>query len=293
MSPRFERIACAQGCTLRDTESGQSMHSTIGPESEAELVFVGPSRLRERLAENRTDPLVLWDVGMGVAGNSATAWEIARTAGNRPLEIHSFERHPEALGLALDELDAFAFLRPSSNDLRALLSEGKVSSRNDRGIEHRWFLHSGDFDSRLDSAPSAELIYWDFYNPKVCPELWSLELFTRVRAAAPRSRLYTYSAATPVRVGLLLAGFLVGRPFREGRATPIKADSTMAVADLQEAGEIPELLGAAWLEKLSRSTQFRPYGRSRFAWGATDFTSCSYAEIAEAISRLPQFSRLR
>lgn len=301
---RFQKLACAHGNTLLDPLNGQPMHSMIGPEIEAELIFLEPSRIRERLAEDTSTPLVLWDVGMGIAANSVLAWQLARSPeARRPLEIHSFEKHPEALALALDDLESFPFLTESAPQLRELLASGRMtagqtgSSATTQSHEarspSRWFLHSGDFAEILSnssepfSAPHAlaspDLIYWDFYSPKVCPELWSLELFTTLRLLAPRSRFYTYSAATPVRVGLLLAGFHVGRPRHGGRATPLKSESTMAVADPHDAAEITELLDETWLEKLSRSTQFRPYGSSHFAREA------SYEDVAQAVSSLRQF----
>jgi len=285
---RFEKVSCSEGFTLRDPENQQAMHSSIGPESESELIFLGPSRIRERLAEPSSAPLVLWDVGMGIAGNSIAAWAIATTSqSKRPLEIHSFEKHPEALAQALDEIASFPFLHQHERSLRALLSDGSTAL-SVHGIENRWILHSGDFESRLKNtavpmAP-ADLIFWDFYSPKVCPELWSLEVFRLVRECSPRSLLYTYSAATPVRVALLLAGYVVGLPFSGDRATPIKAESTMAAADQRECAEIPRLLDQSWLEKLSRSTQFRPYGNSTWA------TEAGYAEIAAEVAACRQFS---
>jgi tRNA U34 5-methylaminomethyl-2-thiouridine-forming methyltransferase MnmC len=263
------------------------MHSTIGPASESELIFLAPSRIRERLAEPSSSPLVLWDVGMGIAGNSAPVWDFIHGAQvRRPVEIHSFEKHPEGLAQALEETSSFPFLDRHERDLLTLLASGRCQTvQND--IEHRWVLHSGDFESLLQGSsmtcPAADLIFWDFYSPKICPELWSLELFQIVREKAPRSLLWTYSAATPVRAALLLAGFQVGLPFVGDRATPIKAESTVAAADPIDTGAIPRLLDQSWLEKLSRSTQFRPYGNSHWSLAAT------YDEIAAEIATRPQF----
>jgi tRNA U34 5-methylaminomethyl-2-thiouridine-forming methyltransferase MnmC len=309
---RFEISACTQGSTLRDPENGQTMHSSIGPEVEAELIFLSPSKLRERLAEKIETPLVLWDVGMGIAANSVLAWRLAtENPESRPLEIHSFEKFPEALAQALEDLGSFSFLRDSERHLRELLEQGETLYARDRSerspssneastAPHRWILHSGDFCSILKAelelthrdsgsrflAPP-ELIFWDFYTPRLCPELWSLELFSTLRTLAPNSRLFTYSAATPVRLGLLLAGFYVGRPeSRSGRATPIKSECTMAVANDQAIHEISEILGATWMEKLSRSSQFRPYGQTFWA------TTASYEDIRAELLRCRQMSHL-
>jgi len=285
--PRFEKVSCAEGFTLRDPLNHQAMHSTIGPGSESELIFLQPSRIRERLAEPSSTPLILWDVGMGIAGNTAPVWDFIQSANvRRPVEIHSFEKYPEALAQALEEIDSFPFLARHQEDLRALIGTGHCRS-NRHGIEHRWQLHTGDFESRLRDGASgvmpADLIFWDFYSPKICPELWTLELFQLVHERAPRSLLVTYSAATPVRAALLLSGFAVGLPFVGDRATPIKAESTMAAADTRDTGAIPRLLEQSWLEKLSRSTQFRPYGRTHWS------TSATYDDIAAAVRQAAQF----
>ena len=63
----------------------------------------------------------------------------------------------------------------------------------------------------------------------------------------------TYSAATPTRVTLLLAGFYVGA----GSSTGTKGETTVAATQLQ-ALESP--LGARWLERWRRSSSRAPHG---------------------------------
>jgi len=302
---RFEPVPCQEGFTLRDPSNGQAMHSAIGPEAEAELIFVQTSRLSERLrkSEPPSDPLVLWDVGMGIAANSLAAWKMANAVGvTRPLEIHSFEAHPEALeqalSLALSPLPAsvaeapFAFLRPWAETLQELLRRGKASLRHEKR-EHRWLLHQGDFRNFLRAGagaspecpviPSPELIFWDLYSPRTCPELWSLEVFQALHRVAPQASLVTYSAATPVRVALLLAGFWVGRPQTHGTATALKSESTMAVGQAGLAHEIPSLLGSEWLTKLRHSSTFRPYGEG-------PLSRAEFAEVERQVMAHPQFA---
>ncbi len=287
MSPRsFEIVSCSQGETLRDPENGQAMHSSIGPTEEARLIFIEPSRLAELLAEATDRPLVLWDVGMGIAANSVLAWHLAHSpTAKRPLVIESFEKHPEALAQVLMQAfgsapSTFEFLTPHRDDLRALLSQHQVESRDAANRLHRWNLHAGDFATQMETGgelSEPDLIFWDFYSPAVCPSLWSLELFATVRSRAPRALLFTYSAATPVRVALLLAGFHVGRSQSEGSATPIKSESTMAVASSEDRSALISPLGEDWLKKLERSSRFRPYGQTRWS------TEAGIEEILAAV----------
>jgi chorismate dehydratase len=71
----------------------------------------------------------------------------------------------------------------------------------------------------------ADAIFHDPFSPKVNPELWSCEFFTLLRRVIKEDGiLATYSAATPVRKALHMAGFGV----REGVAIGRKSKSTVA-----------------------------------------------------------------
>jgi queuine tRNA-ribosyltransferase len=81
------------------------------------------------------------------------------------------------------------------------------------------------------------------------------------------AELYTYSAATSVRVALLRAGYYVG----EGVGTGPKATTTVAFGRIDPAAEHPpaRLLGAEWLGRWSRShskypSDVAPDGRQEF-----------------------------
>ncbi len=65
--------------------------------------------------------------------------------------------------------------------------------------------------------------------------------------------LFTYSAATPTRVSLLLGGFYVGT----GAATGMKKETTVA-ATRRELLEQP--LDARWLSRWERSAAQAPHG---------------------------------
>lgn len=56
------------------------------------------------------------------------------------------------------------------------------------------------------------LVFWDAFAPKKQPELWTTELFTRVRARMREGgMLVTYTANSQVRRNMLAAGFRVER----------------------------------------------------------------------------------
>jgi len=70
-----------------------------------------------------------------------------------------------------------------------------------------------------------DAVFHDPFSPKVCPELWSYEVFKGERAVLKDDGiLVTYSASSSVRKALLMAGFGV----REGVAVGRKSPSTVA-----------------------------------------------------------------
>ncbi|HTE20453.1 MAG TPA: MnmC family methyltransferase, partial [Armatimonadota bacterium] len=122
----------------------------------------------------------------------------------------------------------------------------------------RWRLLLGNAVSHLDSPlPPADLVYFDPFSPASNPEMWTEAVLSRVRARCREegegARLMTYSAATPTRVTLLLAGFYVGA----GVSTGTKGETTIAATRL-ESLEAP--LGERWLERWRRSSSRAPHG---------------------------------
>lgn len=232
--------------TLVDEENGQAMHSRIGPRLEANLVYAERARIEERLSEN---PYVLYDVGLGTGSNvTATLDRIrdARTARGK-LSIFSFETKPEGLGAAIANLADFPELAAWAGALGDLFRNSATSFRIGE-VDVEWRLLAGDFYARMDEAPAPDDLYFDFYSPKVVPELWSYPSFARIREKIGdrAARLFTYSAATPVRLHLFAAGFFVGA----GVSTGVKSETTVAATRL-ELLENP--LKAGWLRKLETS----------------------------------------
>ncbi len=263
MKHQFETIEYPNGThSLRDLTLGEIMHSSIGPDQESALLYAEQSRVAERLRHGG-EPLVLFDVGMGTAANAIAAMESQRLLKSgagpkaRPLHIHSFEKHPEGLEAALADLERFTFLKPYADAARELLARGHWDSP-DGAIQ--WTLHTGPFEEQIHRLPALpEVVFYDFYAPKTCPGLWSLELFEKFaetlrppRDAGRPTTLYTYTASTRVRVALLLCGFFVGH----GRSTSAKLETTIASTHLSE---ITQPLGEKWIGRFTRSGDRAPY----------------------------------
>lgn len=257
-SSRFEIVDCANGeSTLRDTQCAQEMHSRVGPRTEARVVYAEASDVARRLGTRRS--LVLQDVGMGTGANAMAAMDAIEAAldrgeipHGRSLEIESFETVPDGARFALENLDRFPFLGRYAGPMRQLLEQGEarfeLGNADDRTVV-RWRLFTGDYFEALSRATRPDLIYYDFYAPKSAPDLWTEERFRTIREFLGEHpcELYTYSAATPVRLALLLGGFYIG----QGLRTAIKTETTAAATRYED---LREPLGEKWLEKLAVST---------------------------------------
>lgn len=226
------------------------MHSQIGPINEANEVYASLARVEEKLC-TPTSVIRLYDVGMGTGANVLATLERIKecVTASGTLEAFSFELKPEGLRAALEARDDFPWLSSWRESLLTLLEEGEI--RLTLGKVHiHWRLFTGDFNGAYPELPAPDFIYFDFFSPQVVPELWSLEKFQQLRnhIGLQPCQLFTYSASTPIRMNLLLAGFFVGR----GGTTRLKNETTEAATHFTD---LRYPLGGEWLEhKLKTST---------------------------------------
>ena len=254
----FELVTLRNGSrAVRHRGHGEVMHPSVGPWQEARALYVDQSRLAERL-QVEGPPLCVWDVGLGAGTNAVAALTCARDLGarqRRDLEVVSFEIDLAPLRLALADAQGFGFLQPFAAAGKALL-DGECWSEG----RSRWRLHLGDAMQLWQrEGATADLIFFDPFSPVSNPALWTPASFTLLRAHARQDgdgcTLFTYSAATPTRVALLLSGFYVGT----GIASGMKKETTVA-ATRRDLLELP--LDARWLARWERSTAQAPHGLS-------------------------------
>lgn len=248
--------------SIRDLENDQAMHSRIGPWEEANRVYAEPSRPEEFVLRNKR--VLIHDVGMGTGANAIAAIERMKLISDQSipyeLEVHSFELKPDGVKFAL-KADALKlpFLNEEYKErLSELLNSGRVQF-SIGAVRVTWVLHLGDFFENLSSTPPPDFIYYDFYSPKVVPELWNEESFLKIikHQGSHPLQLFTYSAATPTRLHMLLAGLYVG----EGRSTGIKTETTIASNTL---ALLENPLSLEWLKKLDTSSSIQNHpGKKR------------------------------
>jgi queuine tRNA-ribosyltransferase len=258
---RYEVIVHEGVGHVRDTLSGEVMHSVNDPAEEARSLYVEQSRLLQRVTEPAAAPLVVWDVGLGAAANAMAAIraveELRPTPADAPLRgllLVSFENDLDSLILALRHPAWFKHLRHPAP--RRILAEDRWTCPSGR-VE--WRLLRGDFRATQLAAPLPDLIFFDPFSLKTDAALWTLEAFRELAklCSSQAVELFTYSYSTRVRAALLAAGFHVAR----GRATGPKSETTIGLSP--RAAVLPhgrDLLGPEFLAKWRRSDAQAPLG---------------------------------
>jgi tRNA U34 5-methylaminomethyl-2-thiouridine-forming methyltransferase MnmC len=272
----FELVTLRNGArAVRHLGHGEVMHPSVGPWQEAVALYAEQSRLAEKL-QQEGPPLCIWDVGLGAGTNAVAALTTASSLGSaqrRRLSIVSFEIDLSPLRLALGDAQGFPFLRPFARAAEALATAGRFQDE-----PWDWELRLGDATALWrEAARPPDLIYFDPFSPVSNPGLWTPEAFARLheraREATAGCSLFTYSAATPTRVSLLLGGFFVGT----GCPTGMKAETTVAATRLEL---LDRPLERRWLERWERSSSKAPHGQPLTA------------EVESAVRGHAQFSPL-
>lgn len=253
--------------TVYSPNYGEKMHPGLGPQAEADLLYVQQLKIRERMREGGGE-FVVWDVGLGAAAN-AIAVLCATRAVERPLRLVSFDDTSAPLEFALTKVEELGYFQGYETTAEALQQQRAITFQNGRS-RVTWEFHLGDFPSLLESKSaignrksqmSPHAILFDAFSPAKNPAMWTLPLFTnlfRVLDPARPCNLTTYSRSTMLRVTLLLAGFYVGR----GIPTGLKEETTVAANTLEL---IDEPLDRRWLERARRSDGAEPLRKMAYA----------------------------
>jgi len=155
--------------------------------------------------------LRILDICFGLGFNTlATLYYFAKQKKVRSLEIFS----PELDIQLLKTLPNFPYpdlLKPFVPVVQELVERGRYETSDIR-IE----LEVGDAREYIKSLHDIDIVYQDAFSPKKNPVLWTVEYFRDLYAITSEDMvLTTYSIATPVRLALAEAGFLVYEYARE------------------------------------------------------------------------------
>ena len=307
VSNDYQLVQLANGeTTLFSVSYGEKMHPGLGPQAEAELLYVRQLNICERL-RNHSGEFVIWDIGLGAAANALAALRATRDISGL-LRLVSFDNTSEPLEFALNHANALGFPVGYENQLAGLLHNQRVEFENGK-LKVNWKFHLGDFPALLARGsrgneaqnsnggatstnqlepphvgcykiPAPHAIFYDAFSPAKNPAMWTLPVFENLFGwldPAQPCALTTYSRSTLIRATLLLAGFFVGF----GHATGMKEETTIAANALSL---IAEPLNARWLERAARSDSATPLREPVYA------RSPLSPETRERLQRHPQFN---
>ncbi len=209
LDTKYEWRQSADGSyTLYSKEYGECYHSLKdGALREALKKHVEPA-----FALTNKSHLRILDICFGLGLNTlATLYCFTKQNRVQSLEIFS----PELDARLLQTLPHFSYpkpLEPFVPILLELIEHGKYKSSN-ISIE----LRVEDAREYIKEVERIDIVYQDAFSPKKNPRLWTLEYFQDLYAITSDDMLLTtYSIATPVRLALAQAGFLVYEPVVEG-----------------------------------------------------------------------------
>ncbi len=195
----------------------EAFHSTFGAKEEAQLKFIEPCRLRERLGHQ---PVTILDVCLGLGYNSAAALDVLARfeAGFPSVHLVGLECNPAVLTGAIAQGLTQIWSPLAQEVLVALATEGHFTQGN-LTAEVWW----GDARQTVQRVPTASVdaVFLDPFSPRRCPELWTWEFLREVtRCLKPTGYLATYCCAAAVRGTLRDLGLRLWASEPVGRKAP-------------------------------------------------------------------------
>lgn len=207
--------------TARHPLLGCLYHSDRGAMGEAMHIYIregllhylsNPPRLLPLTPEDPVRRLEILDMGFGTGLNGY----LTMVSTDIPVLYRTIEKYPLPLS------DLLQFHHSDSQLNRALLS-APWNAVTDITPSFAICKIEGDI---LDTDPGhPDIVYWDAFDPVSQPELWTVEIFSKLFHVMPSgSVLVTYSAKGTVKQALRDAGFILERlPGALGKRHMIRA----------------------------------------------------------------------
>lgn len=196
--------------SLFSTRFNQQYHSLQGALNESNHIYINLG-LRPVL-EKAVSTIFVFEMGFGTGLNAFLAWKLADLL-HKPVHYTSIEAFPitgaEAASLNYEALTGESdFLKLHESPWATDNQISPYFSFRKEHIELEAFHSNEQFD----------VIFFDAFDPKAQPELWTAEIFQKIAArTAPGGVLVTYSSKGIVKRALAAAGFRVERHKGPGR----------------------------------------------------------------------------
>jgi chorismate dehydratase len=230
--------------TLHSKEYDESYHSVNGAINEAFFKFAAPCRI-DALANSGT--VTILDIGFGLGYNVLAAIHTAKEADPEcTINIVSLEKEPVHVK-ALDSLSIPEPFKPHYNIVKRAAGE---LHHDENGINIT--ILTGDARQSIRILTQKfDAVFLDPFSVTKNVELWTVEFFKEIYLRmTDKAILATYSASTPVRCGLMEAGFNIG----PGPGDGMKRGGTLAT----KAAGIPRF-SEKEVQKFNTSPQRRPF----------------------------------
>ncbi len=203
--------------TIFVPELDEPYHSIHGARQESDHVF-----LKHGLRTIRKDSIRILDVGFGTGLNALLTFAETDHKGQK-VYYHTVEKYPlnEQEYQAINFEKIIAGVSPGSLiSLHAAKWEKPVSISPDFTL----YKEHADFRSMKPEGPF-DLVYYDAFDPKKQPHLWSKEIFCMIsRLVNPGGILVTYTCKGSVRRALISCDFEVEKvPGPPGKREMIRA----------------------------------------------------------------------
>lgn len=213
--------------TFFSAEFKEHYHSTIGALRESREKYILP--ILDKIDLSSQDEIVILDYCFGLGYNTFSALtELRLRFSNKPIRVIGLENDINIL----KKLDVVCnYYNGIVADLvmalhHAVMFGGDAFRVEDGGISIELYIGDARKTINFCSSFSFDIVLFDPFSPKVCPELWDVLVFRKIyELLSSPSVLATYSCARAVRDALAAAGFVVIDGPCVGRRSP----STLAL----------------------------------------------------------------
>ena len=203
--------------TIYVPELNEHYHSVFGAVQESTFIFI-----KNGFDVCKADPLSIFEVGFGTGLNVLlTAMQCIE--GRREVNYTAIEKYP----LEKEIYDALNYHEFAGENGRSVYNLIHSSQWNESVNICKNFNLKKIKADLIEEQPSGsyDLIYFDAFGPDKQPEMWTMEVFTRISAVTNRNGiLVTYSAKGEVKRILKACGFEVNLlPGPPGKRQMIRA----------------------------------------------------------------------
>ncbi|KAA0990570.1 tRNA (5-methylaminomethyl-2-thiouridine)(34)-methyltransferase MnmD [Dyadobacter aurulentus] len=200
--------------SLYSLQFGQQYHSLQGALMESEHIYINLGLLP--LLADSISPVRIFEMGFGTGLNAFLTWKLADRL-KKPVFYTTIEAYP----VSETEAQLLNYERETGENGFIKLHQAPWSSPTQ--VSDYFCLTKEN--RRLQDFRSQEifdLIFFDAFDPRAQPELWTAEIFSQIAAQTRQGGvLVTYSSKGIVKRALRAGGFEVQRHKGPGRKTHV------------------------------------------------------------------------